>query len=101
LNALYAKSFSGSNLTRASPIRLVCISDTHNCDLPLDLFPDGDLLIHAGDHTLEGISEQTAIRFGLFLSLLCRLCLFNGIGLATLYFFSFSSMLSLIFKFFS
>lgn len=49
------KSFSAGNVKpSATPLRIVCISDTHNCDLPLDLFPDGDLLIHAGDHTVEG-----------------------------------------------
>jgi predicted phosphodiesterase len=37
--------------TRA-PIRLVCISDTH--DLTLDAVPDGDVLIHAGDMSSRG-----------------------------------------------
>ncbi|PGG97610.1 hypothetical protein GX51_07242 [Blastomyces parvus] len=34
------------------PIRVVCISDTH--DHPLPSVPDGDLLIHAGDLTNSG-----------------------------------------------
>jgi predicted phosphodiesterase len=34
------------------PIRVVCISDTHN-HIPQDV-PDGDLLIHAGDITNDG-----------------------------------------------
>ncbi|CAK7270843.1 hypothetical protein SEPCBS119000_004293 [Sporothrix epigloea] len=34
------------------PIRVVCISDTHDCVVP-DV-PDGDLLIHAGDLTDHG-----------------------------------------------
>ncbi len=41
-------------------LRLVIVSDTHNVDLPLSLFPEGDLLIHAGDHTKNGlVSELT------------------------------------------
>lgn len=34
------------------PIRIVCISDTHN-QIPSDV-PDGDILIHAGDMTIDG-----------------------------------------------
>jgi predicted phosphohydrolase len=34
-----------------SPITVVCISDTHNCQPCL---PDGDILIHAGDLTQSG-----------------------------------------------
>lgn len=45
-----------------TPIRVVCISDTH-CKIPLNPIPQGDLLIHAGDLTNNGsISEiQQAI----------------------------------------
>jgi 3',5'-cyclic AMP phosphodiesterase CpdA len=43
-----------------SPIRVVCISDTHD-QFP-DHVPDGDILIHAGDLTndgsVEGIQRQ-------------------------------------------
>jgi Icc-related predicted phosphoesterase len=34
------------------PVRIVCISDTHN--LTIDEVPDGDVLIHAGDMTVHG-----------------------------------------------
>ncbi|KAJ4349866.1 uncharacterized protein N0V89_008485 [Didymosphaeria variabile] len=34
------------------PIRIVCISDTH--DHAIDEVPDGDVLIHAGDMTVDG-----------------------------------------------
>ncbi|KAF1978421.1 Metallo-dependent phosphatase [Bimuria novae-zelandiae CBS 107.79] len=34
------------------PIRIVCISDTHG--LTVDEIPDGDILIHAGDMTVDG-----------------------------------------------
>ena len=29
----------------------MCISDTHNNEIPL---PDGDILLHSGDFTLRG-----------------------------------------------
>lgn len=35
-------------------VRLVVVSDTHNVDIPISLFPPGDILIHAGDHTMSG-----------------------------------------------
>ena len=37
-------------------MRIVCLSDTHNCTPPL---PPGDVLIHAGDLTSRGTYEQT------------------------------------------
>lgn len=39
-------------------LRLVIISDTHNVDIPISLFPEGDLLIHAGDHTKNGLLAE-------------------------------------------
>lgn len=41
-------------------LRLVLVSDTHNVDIPASLFPPGDLLIHAGDHTTSGLSSELA-----------------------------------------
>lgn len=39
-------------------VRLVIVSDTHNVDIPVSLFPPGDLLIHAGDHTITGLYSE-------------------------------------------
>ena len=39
-------------------LRLVIVSDTHNVDIPLSLFPKGNLLIHAGDHTRSGLLSE-------------------------------------------
>jgi len=39
-------------------VRLVVVSDTHNVDIPISLFPPGDLLIHAGDHTMNGLRAE-------------------------------------------
>jgi hypothetical protein len=39
-------------------VRLVVVSDTHNVDIPISLFPPGDLLIHAGDHTMNGLRSE-------------------------------------------
>jgi hypothetical protein len=39
-------------------VRLVLVSDTHNVDIPVSLFPPGDLLIHAGDHTMNGFPSE-------------------------------------------
>src|SRR4051794_39763298 len=39
-------------------VRLVVVSDTHNVDIPISLFPPGDLLIHAGDHTMNGFPSE-------------------------------------------
>lgn len=41
-------------------IRVVCISDTHDSQNKLPPFPDGDILIHAGDLTLYPGSVATA-----------------------------------------
>ncbi len=39
-------------------LRLVIVSDTHNVDIPISRFPEGDLLIHAGDHTKNGLISE-------------------------------------------
>lgn len=43
--------------------RLVCISDTHS-KLDQTKIPDGDVLVHAGDHTMSGslVEIQAALR---------------------------------------
>lgn len=38
-------------------MRIVCISDTHNCNEQITV-PDGDLLIHSGDATTIGTTEE-------------------------------------------
>lgn len=38
-------------------MRIVCLSDTHNCNEQIDV-PDGDILIHSGDATTVGSVEQ-------------------------------------------
>jgi Icc-related predicted phosphoesterase len=40
-------------------MRIVCISDTHNCNEQIDV-PDGDLLIHSGDATINGTEQEVA-----------------------------------------
>ncbi|HMO82131.1 MAG TPA: metallophosphatase domain-containing protein [Pyrinomonadaceae bacterium] len=40
-------------------MRIVCISDTHNCNEQINV-PDGDLLIHSGDATINGSSAEIA-----------------------------------------
>lgn len=37
--------------------RIVCLSDTHNCNSQIEV-PDGDILIHAGDATITGTVEE-------------------------------------------
>lgn len=37
------------------PIRIVCVSDTHNLQPEL---PDGDILLHAGDLTVHGTFDE-------------------------------------------
>lgn len=41
--------------TENPPIRIVCISDTHNSQ---PIVPDGDILLHAGDLTNNGTFEE-------------------------------------------
>ncbi|MBX3289291.1 MAG: metallophosphatase domain-containing protein [Acidobacteria bacterium] len=38
-------------------MRIVCISDTHNCNEQVTV-PDGDLLIHSGDATIKGTDQE-------------------------------------------
>ena len=38
-------------------MRIVCISDTHNCNEQISV-PDGDVLIHAGDATIKGTDQE-------------------------------------------
>ena len=38
-------------------MRIVCISDTHNCSGQFDV-PEGDILVHAGDATVNGTAEE-------------------------------------------
>ncbi|MCW5959686.1 MAG: metallophosphatase domain-containing protein [Pyrinomonadaceae bacterium] len=39
--------------------RIVCISDTHNCNEQIRV-PDGDILVHAGDATISGTVAEVA-----------------------------------------
>lgn len=39
-------------------IRVVCLSDTHNIIPPAGSVPEGDLLIHCGDMTVDGTVEE-------------------------------------------
>ncbi|KAF2655590.1 Metallo-dependent phosphatase [Lophiostoma macrostomum CBS 122681] len=55
---LYFASHSQISTSQSSPLRVVCISDTHN---RTTIIPDGDILIHAGDLSDNGtISEIQA-----------------------------------------
>mgnify|MGYP001337605213 FL=1 len=40
-------------------MRIVCISDTHNCTSEIAV-PDGDLLVHSGDATITGTADEIA-----------------------------------------
>ena len=42
-------------------MRIVCLSDTHNCNEQIDV-PSGDILIHSGDATIQG-TDQEIIEF--------------------------------------
>lgn len=43
-------------------MRIVCISDTHNQQVKLPIaVPDGDVLIHAGDATLQGTLAEVRV----------------------------------------
>ena len=39
-------------------IKIVCISDTHEAELEPEMFPDGDILVHAGDLTYRGTIDS-------------------------------------------
>jgi Icc-related predicted phosphoesterase len=41
-------------------VRIVCLSDTHN-SVPDLVVPDGDLLLHGGDHTRRGSLEELRV----------------------------------------
>jgi len=41
------------------PMRIVCLSDTHNLHGRIAV-PDGDVLVHAGDLTMRGTAEEIA-----------------------------------------
>lgn len=43
---------------RTRKTRIVCISDTHNCQVKL---PAGDVLIHAGDLTNKGSFQEVRV----------------------------------------
>lgn len=47
-------------------MRIVCISDTHNCNEQIAV-PDGDLLIHSGDATVKG-TDNEVIEFAYWFS---------------------------------
>lgn len=49
-------------------MKIVCVSDTHTYGNLLDL-PDGDMIIHAGDHTFTGRFEETKAALRWFNSL--------------------------------
>ncbi|KAJ3508613.1 hypothetical protein NLJ89_g5661 [Agrocybe chaxingu] len=42
----------------SKPIRVVCVSDTHNAHHDLPPLPQGDILIHSGDLTQSGTEEE-------------------------------------------
>jgi len=48
------------------PLRLVCLSDTHNLHERIEV-PEGDVLLHAGDATARGTPREVAA-FGAFLA---------------------------------
>lgn len=41
-------------------LKIVCISDTHNCNEQISV-PDGDILIHAGDATITGTVDEIVL----------------------------------------
>lgn len=51
-----------------SPVRTICISDTHNTDVSV-LIPPGDILIHAGDLTHSGTPRELQVAFDWLVSL--------------------------------
>ena len=55
---LYAAPSAASSTSDKLPIRLVCISDTHNTHHAQPHLPEGDILIHAGDLTQSGTDYE-------------------------------------------
>ncbi|KAM6503115.1 metallophosphoesterase domain containing protein [Amanita muscaria] len=55
---LYAAPSTASSTPDKLPIRLVCISDTHNTHHTQPHLPEGDILIHAGDLTQSGTDHE-------------------------------------------
>ncbi len=53
-------------------MRIVCISDTHNANGQIEI-PEGDLLIHSGDATITGTTEEIR-RFNRWFSVLPHKC---------------------------
>ncbi len=47
-------------------MKIICISDTHNCNENIAV-PDGDILIHAGDSTTRGTPDEIE-KFGAWFS---------------------------------
>ena len=47
--------------TFGTPVKVVCISDTHNEKLHV---PNGDILIHSGDMTINGTFEEIQLQLG-------------------------------------
>ncbi|MGI8494252.1 MAG: metallophosphatase domain-containing protein [Pyrinomonadaceae bacterium] len=41
--------------------RIVCLSDTHNYSSEQIIVPDGDILIHAGDATIQGTIDEIVL----------------------------------------
>lgn len=41
-------------------MRIVCLSDTHNCNEEIDV-PGGDILIHSGDATIRGTIDEIVL----------------------------------------
>ena len=48
-------------------MKIVCLSDTHNCNEQITV-PDGDMLIHSGDATLNGSEDEIEAFFRWFSS---------------------------------
>ena len=46
--------------TNNKMLKIVCISDTHNCSEKI-VVPDGDILIHSGDATITGTIEEIVL----------------------------------------
>lgn len=38
----------------SKPLKVLCVSDTHGWDMPIERMPEADIMIHAGDSTFRG-----------------------------------------------